>query len=165
MDHYKNKVLVRMNMLVTSILPHNFGFLRTQSNVPASRDNERHTSFKVSAYWASTYLITLLTCRSSFSSCPSVKSRPGVSMTERRTLSKRDSQISMHAVSIDWVGFVEPCRKRSRAALWSIVAVGEMSAVSRSRRMSDVFPVPLLPTTFQRDIRKQMPDFLHAAHH
>jgi hypothetical protein len=90
----------------------------------------------------------LFTWRSSFNSRPSKKSNPGVSITENRTLSKRDSQISTHAVSIAVVAFLPRRTNWSSAARWSTVAVGEMSAVSRRRRNKDVFPVPLPPTTY-----------------
>ena len=45
-----------------------------------------------------------------------------------------------------------PRRKFSSAARCSGVAVGEISAVSRSRRSNDVFPVPWLPTTYDASI-------------
>jgi hypothetical protein len=112
-----------------------------------SIDRMKLTSLIVSAYWASTYLMTSLTWRSNFNSLPSKKSSPGVSITENSTLSNRDSQISTHAVSIVVVAFFPRRTNCSSTARWSTVAVGEMSAVSRRRRSRDVFPVPLPPTT------------------
>jgi len=104
----------------------------------------------VSAYWASTYFKIALTWRSIFNSRPSWKSSPGVSITENKTLSKRDSHISTQAVWISCVALGEPFKKRSTAAFWSTVAPGEVSAVSRSKRSRDVFPVPLPPTTYKQ---------------
>lgn len=46
-----------------------------------------------------------------------------------------------------WVALGDPLRNWSTAARWSTVAAGDISAVSKRRRRSEVFPVPWPPTT------------------
>lgn len=107
-------------------------------------------SLMVSAYWESTCLKMALTCRSSFNSLPSWKSRPGVSMTDNIILSNLFSDISRDVLWIVWVGLEESPRNFVSAVRCSSVAEGDMSAVSSKSRRSDDFPVPLPPTTYWR---------------
>ena len=78
------------------------------------------------------------TCLSSFNWWFSWKSRPGVSISDKRIRSMRDSQISTQAVLIASVRLVLFCRKVSTEARCSEEAEGEMSAVSMKSRSRDV---------------------------
>lgn len=91
----------QMNMLITLWLANDFGFLYEVRFSSLGQLMEHVlTSFMVSAYWASTYLRIALTCLSNFNSLPSWKSSPGVSVTESKTLSNLDSEISIEALWI-----------------------------------------------------------------
>jgi hypothetical protein len=57
------------------------------------------------------------------------------------------SDISIEVLSIDCVDLAESSKNLARAARCSLVAVGEISAVSSRSRRRDDFPVPLPPTT------------------
>jgi hypothetical protein len=75
-----------------------------------------------------------------FQLASSWKSSPGVSMTEKRTLSKRDSHISTQAVCISCVDLGGPFKKRSTAALWSTVAPGR--SISRLKQQTEQRRLP-----------------------